>query len=603
MNLFAGWKKTLPATLVLASTLTTAGANADENASPATTSSATALKWTPHRPTRLADASTASPPAATTAAAPESTPPVTAAPSPREAAAPPAANPTADPVTTAPAQAGMRPAPMYRQMPPATVRPDPPVAPLTLPTITFPSVSSIFGRSPQGEASRPMLASGSYQPPRVYGGRPPVSSNAPPFVASQTATAGRPPRFAMNAEDLPSVISRTDAAAVSGPAGGAPPTTPSPSAKSPAGRQPTLKEGAMESEMSDSLEFAPGFDGMPTEMASPSDGMWMGGYPEGMCQEPCIDDCCPEDECGFLPCCHHTGHICGWLRQFGRPYYGWRWHRDFTASAGITGFQTPADLGLAGNFGTNEYANFGMPFWNAFGIGWQLGVRGVQTHFQNTSIEGLTDDPFVSGPRDQVFVTTGFYTRAFEGRGLQFGAVWDYLRDNWYDNVDLAQVRGEISYVWHAHEIGFWGTANYDTTPFSTRRLSGNASTMDIYAAFYRLQFGDANELKVWGGGTDNGDGLLGTLIRAPMTKSLALEGTFTYLVPKDTKTYPLGSDAAGNKLSITTSDSAWNLSMNVVFYPACRSRRGLASPYRPLFDVADNGSMIRALEAVGPTP
>jgi hypothetical protein len=38
-------------------------------------------------------------------------------------------------------------------------------------------------------------------------------------------------------------------------------------------------------------------------------------------------------------------------------------------------------------------------------------------------------------------------------------------------------------------------------------------------------------------------------------------------------------------------------VSVNVVWYPAGRSRRSLSSPYRPLFDVADNGSMIRSIE------
>jgi len=37
-------------------------------------------------------------------------------------------------------------------------------------------------------------------------------------------------------------------------------------------------------------------------------------------------------------------------------------------------------------------------------------------------------------------------------------------------------------------------------------------------------------------------------------------------------------------------------VSVNLVYYPACRSRRSLASPYRPLFDVADNGSLIRSI-------
>jgi len=50
-------------------------------------------------------------------------------------------------------------------------------------------------------------------------------------------------------------------------------------------------------------------------------------------------------------------------------------------------------------------------------------------------------------------------------------------------------------------------------------------------------------------------------------------------------------------------SPAAWNLGLNLVYYPAGRSRRSLASPYRPLFEVADNGSMIREFSVVPPTP
>jgi len=72
------------------------------------------------------------------------------------------------------------------------------------------------------------------------------------------------------------------------------------------------------------------------------------------------------------------------------------------------------------------------------------------------------------------------------------------------------------------------------------------------------------------------------------MSRSLALEGTFTYLIPSTTNTVPLPNGG-----SLTYAEQAWNVSTNLVWYPACRSRRSLASPYRPLFEVADNGSMI----------
>ena len=72
------------------------------------------------------------------------------------------------------------------------------------------------------------------------------------------------------------------------------------------------------------------------------------------------------------------------------------------------------------------------------------------------------------------------------------------------------------------------------------------------------------------------------------MTRSLALEGTFAYLMPGETKQIPDPAPVAGSFTPM-----AWNLGINLVYYPRGRSRRSLASPYRPLFDVADNGTMI----------
>jgi hypothetical protein len=335
-----------------------------------------------------------------------------------------------------------------------------------------------------------------------------------------------------------------------------------------------------------------GFDpGMVASEEAMPEGMWMGEYPTEMHVESFYDDqfACEEGPWLF-PCFPCDGRICAWLRQFGKPYYGWRWYRDFTASVGITSFQNQSNFGLLGNYGTNEYLNWAMPFWNAFGIGWQLGARGVQTNFQQAQINGSR----LFNARDQVFVTTGFFTRAFQGRGLQGGAVYDYLSDSYIENVDVAQIRGELSYVWGYHELGFWGAFNTtDQLGLLSRSRQDRlvASSVNLYTAFYRLHFGDANEAKIWGGASDNGQGVVGTTIRAPMSRSLALEGTFTYLLPDKTQTIVLPDTT-----SVTFAPSAWNLSANLVWYPAGRARRSLASPYRPLFDVADNGSMIRSI-------
>ncbi|NBW97365.1 MAG: hypothetical protein EBR28_11715, partial [Planctomycetia bacterium] len=329
----------------------------------------------------------------------------------------------------------------------------------------------------------------------------------------------------------------------------------------------------------------------------PEGQMLMGQYPAQVHVESFYDDPYAYEDCED-PClglCVSDGRVCAWLRRFGRPYYGWRWYRDFTASVGVTSFTNSTDLGFNGNYGVNEYLNWAMPFWNAFGVGWQVGIRGVQTDFQPATVRNAGGSLLNKGSRDQQFVTTGFFTRAFEGRGFQGGAVYDYLADSWYDEVNVSQIRSELSYVWGYHEIGYWGAQNVQEQKqiYTSRRTTQfTGSTVDIYAGFYRLNFGDANEWRAWGGATGNGEGIFGSSLRAPMSRSLALEGLFTYLVPKQTRSATLADGATVTAFS----PAAWNVSVNLVYYPAGRSRRSLASPYRPLFDVADNGSMIRSL-------
>ncbi len=485
-------------------------------------------------------------------------------------------------------------------------------------------------RAPQGNHGRPIL--GVEGTPRrstsslgmQSAARPVSGGSAPRFNpnASRQATAARSgsqstaprgERLAMNVDGIPSVMTRgPQAAAVDDP--NAPGRLTAPAAPAASGTLPAPANRSAPQSVVETIDPAMGMPlEMPGDMSGdlpegfdpqlmqsgevPADngGMWMGQYPAQLHIESFYDDpyAC-EDEFGCLPCWPHEGRICAYLRSFGRPYYGWKWYRDFTASGGITSFQNETNLGLHGNYGTNEYANWAMPFWNAFGIGWQLGVRGVQSNFQSTTLTIPGFAPLHTNSRNQTFVTTGFFTRAFEGRGLQGGAVYDYLRDEWYDGADMSQVRGELSYVWGYHELGFWGCGNVaDTNSIfsSSSSTTGSGSTLDLYTAFYRLHFGDANEWKVWGGATGGGNGIVGSAIRAPMSRSLAMEGTFTYVIPTDTQTLTI---APGTTLSYTP--SAWNLSLNLVYYPAGRSRRSLASPYRPLFDVADNGSMIRSI-------
>lgn len=588
------------------------------------------LKWTPHR-TAAQPAADAAPAASEVIEAP--------APLPSQPSAAPAAVvlPDSVPAPQAPRQAARRDAAAVRRQP--TVgggwQTPNPIAGTFQRVFDTSDQSRVFGmpmRTPQGDASRSILAPEGQQAEAMQrrataveltaGGSDRLGGGLAPRYSATPGSRPRIDRIAMknNADGIPSVmtpqpqVGGLDDARVPGRAPAASAAASVPPAAEPIAAPPASAPSVTD-EMPlsiDSLGGAemPGMDGMDPSMMGgmmPGDdgsmmgsdgGMLMGEYPTQLHVESFYDDpyACEDDE----PLCQHSGRFCAWLRRFGQPYYGWRWYRDFTASAGVTAFTNDTNLGIHGNYGTNEYLNWAMPFWNAFGVGWQVGWRGTQTNFQpaTLTVDGQT---FRKNARDQNFVTTGFFTRAFEGRGLQGGAVYDYLSDSWLDNADIAQVRGEISYVWGYHEIGFWGAANITDQMGFLRprsRVQGTASTVDLYTGFYRLQFGDANEWKVWGGGTGDGEGILGTLVRAPLGRTFAMEGTFTYLIPGQTRSIVI--DSAGAVTS-NFSPAAWNVGLNLVYYPAGRARRSLASPYRPLFEVADNGSMIREFSVTKP--
>ena len=450
-------------------------------------------------------------------------------------------------------------------------------------------------RTPQGHnAGRPILSQERPADLQVVAKQREGGGMAPPYTQRMNQSAVRPERLAMDVDTVPSVMARRAQAEAVPP--------PPVSKKSSVSTDSSMDSKPYISGDSMIIDGPPGtgFESYSEGPPSMGEEMWMGRTPAQLHVESFYDDpyAC-EENCDPAPCCF-DGRICQWLHQFGRPYYGWKWYRDFTASVGVTAFENELDLGLAGNFGTNEYLNFGMPLWNAFGLGWQVGVRGTQTGFGSRALTptGAASTNPVIDSRNQQFVTTGFYTRAFEGRGLQGGAVFDYLNNTGFTGTaDIKQMRGEISYVWGYHEWGFWGAFNagqgLGVVPAQSGKTFENNS-VHTYNAFYRVQFGDANEWKVWGGASHEGQGYVGSILRAPMTRSLALEGTFAYLMPGKSRGIPKIKQT--QILTGNFTPMAWNLGINLVYYPRGRSRRSLASPYRPLFDVADNGTMITGL-------
>jgi len=146
--------------------------------------------------------------------------------------------------------------------------------------------------------------------------------------------------------------------------------------------------------------------------------------------------------------------------------------------------------------------NLGLPLCRISGglFSGQFGVRTVNTNFGGAQ---FTDDD-----RNQIFITAGLFRRV--DYGLQGGVVADVLREEWFSDVDLVQIRGELGYVWqNGTSFGFrFATNAQDETTdgeFNNVAFANNfVTTNDWYRFFLRHESAHGGYGEIFGGWTDN---------------------------------------------------------------------------------------------------
>ncbi len=251
------------------------------------------------------------------------------------------------------------------------------------------------------------------------------------------------------------------------------------------------------------------------------------------------------------------------------------WDRNLSFHVGAQGFQSPFNSNLQGNYGFYEGLNYGAAFWDELEMGYQIGGTAMQT----TRDEGF----FGNHDRQQYFVTAGIFSRQMCGEGLQYGVVYDHLSDNTDESVTLGQLRGELSYVMGGAEVGFMfaeGAKQFDRERPSFAGFTQH-ETVSQYALFYRIRTYGNGDARIWGGVDDDSHGLFGADFRTPLNDALALTATFNYL----------SSDTPAN---LDRNGEGWNFGIGLVYYPGTCSTAAGRDKYRPLFNVADNGTMMQ---------
>lgn len=274
-------------------------------------------------------------------------------------------------------------------------------------------------------------------------------------------------------------------------------------------------------------------------------------------------------------CCSPIEHLLDWSRC--------------DIQVGATSFSGPANFlttggnavgQVEGNFGFQEAMNFGscMPGLLCGQIGGQVGLRATQSQLYG-NVAG-------NDARNQLFVTAGLFRRV--DYGVQGGLVVDYLHDDWLAVTDVSQLRGELGFALSpVHDAGFRFSSSLNTDQ-ATTRLAGSAVTtslnltaLDTYRFFYRCGLGDEGRAtaELNAGFTDDRDALLGMSLSAPLHGSVGMLATTTYLLPHSGSLAPYAQES-------------WNLGLALVWTP--RRPFGCGRDYyRPLFDVADNGSLL----------
>lgn len=279
----------------------------------------------------------------------------------------------------------------------------------------------------------------------------------------------------------------------------------------------------------------------------------------GHCPPPCFGGCA---ERGAIP-------ICIWLPPI----------KEIVLFGGVHGFKNPLDnmpdRRDAGNFGFHEGVNVGgrMAWLPWPGLGFQVGYQAV-----HSQLSGSTLGPY-SSSHTQNFFTTGLFRR--RPVGIQYGVVYDFLQDERQGSADFNQVRGLISTTSQfGHEFGFQFTArggditvtNGGATSFTVR---------DQYLFFYRYHGQTGGEFRWFIGGNDSHHTILGGDLNAPLNERWSIQTGATYFIPSEDGSSGFEADEEG-----------WNVGINLVWHYGARGRQYYKSPWRPLFNVADNGSM-----------
>jgi len=263
---------------------------------------------------------------------------------------------------------------------------------------------------------------------------------------------------------------------------------------------------------------------------------------------------------------------------------------SLTVFAGVESWRGVSEVDWPNNNGASFGFNYGTSFGmlKDAGIGFQVGGSyGIYDWSGRGSVADQTN------AQQQIFITTGFFTKADADFRWSAGIVYDFMINNNFgaaaSDGTLGQWRGQIGYALSTHnEVGLWGAARDRSLNQADLTYRG----VDQLNLFWHHKFEQGADSSVWVGVPDHtklggtgslGDFIAGCTFNVPISDYAALYSNAQYMHPSS-RPGELGS-----------SEDTWNVGFGIAFYVGgnARTRTVAGSCWSPLMNVANNGTFM----------
>lgn len=214
---------------------------------------------------------------------------------------------------------------------------------------------------------------------------------------------------------------------------------------------------------------------------------------------------------------------------------------------GLDGSKQPQDLGVNANMGGRVAFNWGIPVYDEWGLGIQVGLG---YNFSADAVQVLNRIGANNG-RTQLYNTVGVFQRTDWGFNWSFGH--DYLWEKYYDDFALGQWRGRAGYqITPNDEIGAWGTIRDFGDSGYAAGTKVNLQPIQQASAFWQHLWPSGAWTSLWvGGAVEHGRFVLvlpdypaikpafvyGAALQMPLNNYLAIYGEANFITPASSGT------------------------------------------------------------------